>query len=409
MDDATGVPKTKSASNRRVGYIVAGVLAVGALATIIALAVLYSKKKSDEPASPAEQSSPDETTSVPGCNGAGFVEEVSSCDDPRCEGLAFVPSMNICSGCIQDTNTRITTSNVDTVNPGAILCSDARTDVCPENYEGDVMYYDGSAIPQEWNGLTRRLLYASATSDQCASQGAECDGKSDCIGFIHTEKAVEQHANGACLLVKLGDDDASDTPLKNLVPKGEVLFCRKKGCTEDKLCDDLTCPTGDNSACCKTADGSTSAMYSEGFCDDDTCFGGNTVCCPTSTDANAPTTATATTDLANGQCPNAAPTECPNGGNAGPVACDLDWCGPPGSRASCSSYYYERCPDACSYPSSCERRTDTNTDPCAWNALVSQALEDGDQSFIWNNWIYERYTDPATGSEWYKATEEVDE
>ena len=60
---------------------------------------------------------------LPGC-GTDMVTGVASCgDDARCEGLAFVESLGVCSGCMIDGVTPITSSNVDRLDPPAQLCA----------------------------------------------------------------------------------------------------------------------------------------------------------------------------------------------------------------------------------------------------------------------------------------------
>ena len=60
---------------------------------------------------------------LPGCGtDPQYVTGVTSCDDVRCEGLAFVESAGICTACMIDGVTAITSSNVNDLSPPAQLC-----------------------------------------------------------------------------------------------------------------------------------------------------------------------------------------------------------------------------------------------------------------------------------------------
>jgi hypothetical protein len=58
---------------------------------------------------------------VPGCGGAPMLDGRTGCDG-ECAGLAYVADMGVCSGCTTDGETPITSQNVGSLQPPAVLC-----------------------------------------------------------------------------------------------------------------------------------------------------------------------------------------------------------------------------------------------------------------------------------------------
>ena len=69
---------------------------------------------------------------LPGCSGQDPTQGVTSCSD--CPGLAFVPSLGICTGCMSDGITEITPSNAGILAPLAEMCTALTGEAACENH-----------------------------------------------------------------------------------------------------------------------------------------------------------------------------------------------------------------------------------------------------------------------------------
>jgi hypothetical protein len=100
------------------------VLGLGVVAMFVALTSLGVASVSHEGGAPG---APD----VPGCGGVAPVHGVTGCT-AECAGLAFVSAAGLCSGCMMDGTSVIDASNVDTLDPPAVLCDQVTKAQCTD-------------------------------------------------------------------------------------------------------------------------------------------------------------------------------------------------------------------------------------------------------------------------------------